>query len=200
MTEKKPDQVLRGQMYYANLNPIIGSEQGGVRPVLVIQNNIGNQFSPTIIVAPITTEIKKIYQPTHIRIPPHFGIARRSMAMLEQIRTIDKSRLKDYIGCLDDDVMDCINKALGISVGLTRSMTAQSQNCRGREGEQENIPEEMTLTLCPVCLNQFIHSPEHIVRRVDRTQTRETCMYCNVRDGHNYRIIRRKKRMGDDRY
>lgn len=200
MKREKPNQLLRGQMYYANLNPVVGSEQGGVRPVLIIQNNIGNQFSPTIIVAPITTEIKKVYQPTHIRIPPYFGIARRSMVMLEQIRTIDKSRLREYVGCLDDDVMDYIDEALSVSVGLNRSMTAQRQSCQGQEGGQENVPEEMTLTLCPVCLNQFIHSMEHIVKRVNHTQSREPCVYCNVRDGYDYRIIHRKKRMGDDRY
>lgn len=83
----------RGQMYYANLDPVIGSELGGNRPVLVIQNNAGNRHSPTIIIAPITTRVKKLRQPTHIGIPPYFGLPQSSMAMLEQIRTIDKSRL-----------------------------------------------------------------------------------------------------------
>lgn len=82
-----------GQMYYVDLDPVIGSEQGGNRPVLVIQNNIGNHHSPTIIIAPITTRVKKLHQPTHIGIPPYFGLPQNSMAMLEQIRTIDKSRL-----------------------------------------------------------------------------------------------------------
>ena len=199
MTREKPDELMRGQMYYANLNPVIGSEQGGNRPVLVIQNNVGNRFSPTVIVAPITTHIKKMRQPTHIGIPPYFGLPENSMAMLEQIRTIDKHRLGDYVGCLDDDVMDYIDEALGISVGL-REIPEQNVRYEQREDEQqEEAPEEMVLTLCGTCLRQFILSPEHIVKRIDRTQTKEPCMYCQVRDGYDYRITRKKKRMGDDR-
>lgn len=99
MDRELPDEVLRGQMYYADLDPVIGSEQGGNRPVLVIQNNVGNRHSPTIIIAPITTRVKKVHQPTHIGIPPYFGLPQNSMAMLEQIRTIDKGRLGSYI-CL----------------------------------------------------------------------------------------------------
>ena len=190
MKRERPDEVLRGQMYYANLDPVIGSEQGGTRPVLVIQNNVGNCFSPTIIIAPITTRVKKLRQPTHIGIPPFFGLPQSSMAMLEQIRTIDKSRLGDYVGCLDDDVMDYIDEALGISVGLQDPS----------EKTQDDVPAEMVLTLCGTCLKQFIYSPEHIVRRIDRTQTKEPCMYCHVRDGYDYRIVHKKKRLGDDRY
>ena len=118
MNRELPDEVLRGQMYYADLDPVIGSEQGGNRPVLVIQNNIGNRHSPTIIIAPITTRVKKLHQPTHIGVPPYFGLPQNSMVMLEQIRTIDKSRLGSYVGCFDDDVMDYVDEALGISVGL----------------------------------------------------------------------------------
>ena len=156
MKRERPDEVLRGQMYYANLDPVIGSEQGGNRPVLVIQNNVGNRHSPTIIIAPITTRVKKLRQPTHIGIPPFFGLPQSSMAMLEQIRTIDKSRLGDYVGCLDDDVMDYIDEALGISVGLQDPS----------EKTQDDVPAEMVLTLCGTCLKQFIYSPEHIVRRI----------------------------------
>lgn len=199
MKREMPEQVLRGQMYLAGLDPVIGSEQGGVRPVLVIQNNTGNRFSPTVIVAPITTEIKKTRQPTHIGIPPFFGLPRHSMVMLEQLRTIDKSRMGNYVGCLDDEVMDYIDRALGISVGLDRSMVPEGRR-QQRENEPNEAPKEMVLTLCPTCLSQFINSPEHVVKRMDRTQVKEPCMYCNVRDGYDYRIIHRKKRMGDDRY
>lgn len=192
MNRERPEKVLRGQMYFANLDPVIGSEQGGNRPVLVIQNNVGNSYSSTIIVAPITTQIKKMRQLTHIGIPPYFGLPQNSMAMLEQIRTIDKSRLGDYVGCLDDDVMDYINEALGISVGL-KSFFGQD------DGPKDEVPDEMVLTLCGTCLRQFILSPEHIVRRIDRTQTKEPCMYCQVRGGYDYRITQKKKRMGDDR-
>ena len=191
MNREKPEIVLRGQMYFAALDPVIGSEQGGNRPVLVIQNDVGNRFSPTVIVAPITTQIKKMRQMTHIGIPPYFGLSQNSMAMLEQIRTIDKSRLGDYVGCLDDDVMDYIDEALGISVGL-KSFFGQD------DGSKEEVPDEMVLTLCGTCLRQFILSPEHIVRRIDRTRTKEPCMYCQVRAGYDYHITHKKKRMGDD--
>lgn len=201
MKREQPDEVLRGQMYYADLDPVIGSEQGGTRPVLVIQNNVGNSFSPTIIIAPITTRVKKLRQPTHIGIPPFFGLPKSSMAMLEQIRTIDKSRLGDYVGCLDDDVMDYIDEALGISVGLQDPIGGErTQGQRPADEPHDDVPDEMVLTLCGTCLRQFIYSPEHIVRRIDRTQTKEPCMYCHVRDGYDYRIIHKKKRLGDDRY
>ncbi len=198
MNRELPDEVLRGQMYYADLDPVFGSEQGGNRPVLVIQNNIGNRHSPTIIIAPITTRVKKVHQPTHIGIPPYFGLPQNSMAMLEQIRTIDKGRLGSYIGCLDDDVMDYVDKALGISVGL-HAPVEENQKLRTNE-PHNNMPDEMVLTLCGTCLKQFICSPEHIVRRINHAQTKEPCMYCHVRDGYDYRIIHKKKRLGDDRY
>ena len=187
-------------MYFANLDPVIGSKQGGNRPVLVIQNNVGNSFSSTVIVAPSTTQIKKMCQMTHIGIPPISDLPQDSMVMLEQIRTIDKSRLGEYVGCLDDDVMDRIDEALGISVGL-EDVPLQAGRCgRADESTRQKAPDGMVLTLCGVCLKQFINSPEYIVRRVDRTQTNEPCMYCNIRGGYDYRIIHRKKRLGDDRY
>ena len=198
MNRELPDEVLRGQMYYADLDPVFGSEQGCNRPVLVIQNNIGNRHSPTIIIAPITTRVKKVHQPTHIGIPPYFGLPQNSMAMLEQIRTIDKGRLGSYIGCLDDDVMDYVDKALGISVGL-HAPVEENQKLHTNE-PHNNMPDEMVLTLCGTCLKQFICSPEHIVRRINHAQTKEPCMYCHVRDGYDYRIIHKKKRLGDDRY
>lgn len=192
MKREKPDELMRGQMYYADLNPVIGSEQGGNRPVLVIQNNVGNRFSPTVIVAPITTHIKKMHQPTHIGIPPYFGLPENSMAMLEQIRTIDRGRLEDYVGCLDDDVMDYIDEALGISIGLREIPEQTSASEQAETEPQEKIPDEMVLKLCVTCLRQFILSPDHIVRRIDRTQTKEPCMYCQVQDGYDYRITRKK--------
>ena len=121
MNRELPDEVLRGQMYYADLDPVIGSEQGGNRPVLVIQNNIGNRRSPTIIIAPITTRMKKLNQPTHIGIPPYFSLPQNSMVMLEQIRTIDKTRLKKYLGILDENILTTIDRALAISLGLSKN-------------------------------------------------------------------------------
>lgn len=112
--------VKRGDIYYAQLNPVVGSEQGGTRPVLVIQNDIGNQYSPTTIVAAITSQINKAKLPTHVEISAEkSGLERDSVILGEQIRTIDKSRLKQKVAFLDEELMLQVNKALEISLGLT---------------------------------------------------------------------------------
>ncbi len=111
--------VKRGDVYFADLSPVVGSEQGGVRPVLVIQNDIGNRFSPTVIVAAITAQIQKAKLPTHVEIDAkRYGFDRDSVILLEQIRTIDKQRLTDKITHLDDDMMNRVDDALQISLGL----------------------------------------------------------------------------------
>lgn len=112
--------VKRGDMYYADLSPVIGSEQGGVRPVLIIQNNVGNKYSPTVIVSAITSQLNKNKLPTHIELDSkEFGLKSNSVVLTEQIRTIDKSRLKEKIGHIDDNrIMNRINNALGVSFGL----------------------------------------------------------------------------------
>jgi mRNA interferase MazF len=111
--------VKRGDVYFADLSPVVGSEQGGIRPVLVIQNDIGNRFSPTVIVAAITAQIQKAKLPTHVEIDAKkYKFERDSVILLEQIRTIDKQRLTDKITHLDDDMMNLVNEALQISVGL----------------------------------------------------------------------------------
>jgi len=111
--------VKRGEIYYADLSPAVGSEQGGIRPVLIVQNNIGNRYSPTVIVAAITTQINKAKLPTHIEVKaPDYGLAKDSVILLEQIRTIDKKRLQQRLGRMDEDAMTEVNQALMISVGL----------------------------------------------------------------------------------
>ena len=111
--------VKRGDVYFADLSPVVGSEQGGVRPVLVIQNDIGNRFSPTVIVAAITAQIQKAKLPTHVEIDAkRYGFERDSVILLEQIRTIDKQRLTDKITHLDDEMMEKVDDALQVSIGL----------------------------------------------------------------------------------
>lgn len=111
--------VKRGDVYFADLSPVVGSEQGGVRPVLVIQNDIGNRFSPTVIVAAITAQIQKAKLPTHVEIDAkRYGFERDSVILLEQIRTIDKQRLTDKITHLDEEMMDRVDDALQVSLGL----------------------------------------------------------------------------------
>lgn len=112
--------VRRGDIFYAQLNPVVGSEQGGTRPVLIIQNDIGNQFSPTTIVAAITSQINKAKLPTHVEISAaKSGLDRDSVILLEQIRTIDKSRLIQKVSYLDAETMLKVNRAIEISLGLT---------------------------------------------------------------------------------
>jgi mRNA interferase MazF len=111
--------VKRGEIYYADLSPAVGSEQGGIRPVLIVQNDIGNKYSPTVIVAAITTQINKAKLPTHIEvIAPDYGLVKDSVILLEQIRTLDKKRLQQRLGQIDDQMMEQINQALLISLGL----------------------------------------------------------------------------------
>ena len=112
--------VKRGDMFYADLSPVIGSEQGGIRPVLIIQNDTGNKYSPTVIAAAITSQTGKNKLPTHIEIgSENVGLKSDSVVLAEQIRTIDKSRLKEKIGHIDDKkIMNKVNDAIGISFGL----------------------------------------------------------------------------------
>ena len=106
-------------MFYADLSPVVGSEQGGIRPVLIIQNDVGNKYSPTVIAAAITSQTNKNPLPTHISIPSQeYGLMKDSVVLTEQIRTIDKSRLKERIGQIDPGTMSQVNDALGISFGL----------------------------------------------------------------------------------
>ena len=111
--------IKRGDIYYADLSPVVGSEQGGIRPVLIVQNDVGNKYSPTVIAAAITSQRDKTKLPTHIQVnADNSGLAKDSIVLLEQIRTIDKQRLKEKMGSLDDRSMNMINQALSVSFGL----------------------------------------------------------------------------------
>ncbi len=111
--------IKRGEVYFADLSPVFGSEQGGTRPVLVIQNDIGNKYSPTVIVAAITSQINKAKLPTHIELEAkQYGLQKDSVILLEQVRTLDKRRLKDKIGSIDSGKMRRIDNALLISLGF----------------------------------------------------------------------------------
>ena len=111
--------IRRGDIYYADLSPVIGSEQGGLRPVLIVQNDVGNKYSPTVIAAAITSKLSKTKLPTHIDVfADKGGLQRDSVVLLEQIRTNDKTRLKEKIGHLDDDMMHQVDEAITVSFGL----------------------------------------------------------------------------------
>ena len=111
-------QIMRGDIYYANLNPVIGSEQGDKRPVVILQNNLGNKHSPTTIIAPITRNLKKKKLPTHVIIPRISGLGVDSLVLVEQIRTIDRSRLGEYIGRISETVQMEIDSAIVVCVGI----------------------------------------------------------------------------------
>lgn len=116
--------IKRGELYYADLSPVIGSEQGGVRPVLVVQNDVGNRYSPTVIAAAVTSKMTKAKLPTHIELcASDYGLSKDSVVLLEQIRTIDKRRLKERIGLLSDRVMSLVDNALLISLGFMAKPT-----------------------------------------------------------------------------
>jgi len=112
--------IKRGDIYYADLSPVVGSEQGGLRPVLIVQNDVGNRYSPTVIAAAITSRMSKTKLPTHIDIYANeVGLAKDSVILLEQIRTLDKRRLREKMGHLDNAVMERVNTAISVSFGLS---------------------------------------------------------------------------------
>ena len=111
--------IRRGDIYYADLSPVVGSEQGGVRPVLIVQNDTGNRYSPTVIAAAITSQTNKARLPTHIALSAHrFGLPKDSIVLLEQIRTLDKRRLREHMGRVDEELMAQVDTAIAVSFGL----------------------------------------------------------------------------------
>lgn len=116
--------IRKGDIFYADLTPVIGSEQGGIRPVMIIQNDIGNRYSPTVIVAAITSRLDKHPLPTHVSLDGNHGLRRNSVVLLEQVRTIDRSRLREYIGRLEPGNLQAVDQALAVSFGMNRNESA----------------------------------------------------------------------------
>lgn len=115
--------VKRGEIYYADLSPVVGSEQGGIRPVLIVQNDVGNKYSPTVIAAAITSQQDKTELPTHIKVDADYcGLSKNSIVLLEQVRTIDKQRLRERMGSLGSGAMNRIDRALSVSFGLGNTL------------------------------------------------------------------------------
>ena len=127
--------VKRGDIFYADLSPVVGSEQGGLRPVLIVQNDIGNKYSPTVIAAAITSKLDKAKLPTHIDVyAEQFGLSKNSVVLLEQIRTLDKRRLREKMGHLDDVLMQRVNDAITISFGLSAQSDTRESIAANAEG------------------------------------------------------------------
>ena len=163
----------RGELYYADLGRGVGSEQEGRRPVAIIQNDVGNKHSPTVIVAAITTKTAgKRKLPTHYEIGTEHGMKVPSLVLLEQIRTIDKHRLENRIGRLSSKQIKELNHDLAISVGLINPK-----------------PKAMMLCLCHTCVENFFSTGAYYLKRVDPYKTeKETCTYCNQRRGFDYLV------------
>ena len=170
---------LRGQLYYADLSKGVGSEQEGYRPVLIIQNDVGNKYSPTVIVAAVTSKVGvKPKLPTHCFIEANtVGLTAPSIVLLEQLRTLDKRRLERYIGRVDSCHIREINRALAVSVGL-----------------MEEMPENLIMCLCPTCANNFYGTGSYFLRRISADDSeKDICTYCGQRRGFDYEVVQRPK-------
>jgi len=168
---------LRGDLYYADLGKGIGSEQEGRRPVVIIQNNIGNKHSPTVIIAAISSKVGvKAKLPTHYYIGPENGLEHPSVILLEQLRTTDKRRLEEYIGRLSAPQMVGLNHALAVSIDLINKKH-----------------DALIMSLCPVCEQHFRNTGSYHIYRLDSNQSEmDTCTYCNKRMGYDCVLVRRK--------
>lgn len=165
----------RGEMYYADLGKGIGSEQEGFRPVVIIQNDIGNKYSPTVIVAPLSSSVNKKELPTHYHVDHEDGLGSPSVILLEQIRTIDKHRLVRRIGKLSEQHMRGLDRACAISVGL-----------------DESTQHRMRIRLCKSCSRKFYGTGAFILKRMDyEVWQRENCSYCGQSSGFDYEIALR---------
>ena len=158
-------KIKRGEIYYADLNPVIGSEQGACRPVLVVQNNYGNEHSPSIVIVPLTRNLHKTPMPTHVIIPRTFGLHTDSIALTEQIRVIDRSRFISYLGRITYEIQSAVDDALAVSVGLASKRFTKNQM--------------FVLSLCPRCESDFRNSGYVLVKR-GRQKIKENCDFCRA--------------------
>ena len=172
-----PQQIRRGDLYYADLNPVIGSEQGDARPCLIVQNDIGNTHSPTVVIVPLTSS-KEAFLPTHVRILRTGALVADSIALCEQVRTIDRRRLDAYIGKIDSDTQDAVDTALAVSVGLA---------------QKPRKIEPLDLTLCQRCTSEFEDSGYLLIKR-GWQETKEPCDICKVGMGWEFSVFDKKAR------
>lgn len=162
----------RGDLYYAALDPVVGSEQGGLRPVLLVQNDVGSRHSSMLIIAPLTTALGKPVLPTHVILPPQRGL-QESLVLLEQLRAVDKARIKAYAGHISPLSQRQVDHALQVSVGL-------SSRCND---------EPSVRCLCSVCANHYYNDPAFSIRRLDPgQQTKDVCDFCGFRTGYDFSV------------
>jgi mRNA interferase MazF len=178
-------KIRRGDIFYAELNPVVGSEQNGKRPVVIVQNDIGNIHSPTTIITPLTHIVQKKPLPTHVFIQKACGLDRDSLLLTEQIRTIDRLRLENYIGHIseNDDIMPDINNALSVCVGLDK-----------QRPQKNNMLE---LNLCPYCISNFENNG-HLFIQKGFQEDKFDCDLCEDGKGLPFVIFKSKRKRRDD--
>ena len=188
MAKIKTYRVKWGDIYYCDLGPSEGSVQAKLRPVLIIQNNVGNENGPTTLVAAISSVIKKVYLPTHILLDVTCGLKKSSIVMLEQVFTVNiDTELKEYVGRISDsNTIAAVKKGIAIETGVIELL-------RKRE-------PDLVLSLCLKCRNTFLQNPENILRRADHLQVeKEKCDICQMAYGFDY-IVRRMAKRADKYY
>ena len=180
MAKMETNPVNWGDIYYCDLGPSEGSVQAKLRPVLIIQNNVGNKNGPTTLVAAISSVIKKMYLPTHILLDVTCGLKKRSIVMLEQVFTVNiATELKEYVGRISDSrTIAAVKRGIAVETGIIELP-------RKRE-------PDLVLSLCPKCRNTFLQNPENILRRVDHLQVeKEKCYICQMAYGFDYIVKKR---------
>ena len=176
----QPISFSRGDIYRVDFGRTRGSVEGGVRPALIVQNNMGNQHGPTLIVVPLTTRLKRCHLPVHVLLRKEDGLPETSLALCEQITTIDKSQASAFLAHLSCRSMERVTEGLEVSIGLDNSLRTTERS------------DEMLLTLCKHHLQPFFDDPCYRVRRMDSTQEKEPCVMCNA-PGYDYMIRNVKK-------
>ena len=175
-------KIRRGDIYYADLNPVVGSEQGDCRPVIIVQNDVGNNHSPTVIVTPLTRNLRKNPLPTHVVIPQSNGLDQDSLVLTEQIRTIDRSRLANYIGHISDEIMLDIDKALAVCVGLEKRRPPNSAI--------------LVLSLCSHCEADFRNSGYFVIKKGFQ-EVGTDCDICRNGEGFSFAVFNLYGKRGD---
>lgn len=175
MNESDVRKIKWGDVYYCDLGEGKGSVQSKLRPVMIVQNNIGNENGPTTVVASISSVMKKMYLPTHIQLDPNCGLREKSIVMLEQIRTIDTKDLMEYVGTVRDAAtIEAIKRGIAIELGVI---------------ECPKPSQKLILSLCPRCRSSYLSIPGNRIRRVDHFQAnKDTCDMCQRASGYDYYI------------
>jgi mRNA interferase MazF len=204
----KTPKICRGDIYFFDFDPVLGSEQGGTRPAAVLQNNAGNRNAPTVIIAPITSQVKPML-PTHVELPHINDLRDGSILLLEQIRTVDRQRMGQYVGAIGTLTMKKVDEAVLISLAvgsdkeparLKGSLSALKNSTEQRVAARGSYVSTASsvkkagkniATLCPVCKNEYLDAGYHLIKRSSSSSVKEVCGKCNFRTGFDYEVMGR---------